>query len=461
MAAGVASASYSGGFDCELAEKPPEKIDIKCPICLTILREPQQMECGKIVCKSCITDVLAAGAVPTCPLCRRQRPDYWPDKNKKQFLCGMRVFCCHKPTGCDWQGELGDLDKHLNENPSPKKAFKGCKYTALKCKFCKKPFQRNNVGAHQQEACSKRPYTCQYCGHKATYIDIKEKHIPSECPKMPIPCPHCDVKYQRQHLDNHVAKFCELVRVPCKFHIVGCKEELLRKDMASHLKEANGSHVAMLNKCLEDCPNPSKQGQALTATCLELVHSDMQQLRHDKHSYMEQLRHSYEELVRILHLCVEHLKEYKLLYEQSNKKVEQLQSNLKQLRMQSDANVKQVQDDIKQQLQNSMRWLQTQGNAEMRQLQDDMEQLRVQSDAKVWQLKGEIEQLRDNAKQLKVQSNANVIKLQRDMKQAETLAKKQVEQSRSELIICCSVGVVLVAILLLWMANLTIHVSIM
>ena len=308
MAAGDASASCSGGFDCELAEKPPEKIDIKCPICLMILREPQQMECGKIVCKSCITDILAAGVVPTCPLCRRQRPDYWPDKNRKQFLCGMSVFCRHKPTGCDWQGELGDLDKHLNENPSPEKAFKGCKYTALKCKFCKKPFQRNNIGAHQQEACSKRPYTCQYCGHKATYIDIKEIHLPSECPKLPIPCPHCGVKYQRQHLDNHVARFCELVRVPCIFHIVGCKEELLRKDMVSHLKEANGSHVVLLNECLKDCPNPSKQCQALTAMCLELIHSDMQQLRHDEQSDMEQSRHSHQELERKLSLYVEHLK---------------------------------------------------------------------------------------------------------------------------------------------------------
>ena len=358
MAAGVGP---SGGFDCELAEKPPEKIDIKCPICLLILREPQQMECGKIVCKSCITDVLAAGVVPTCPLCRRQRPDYWPDVNRKQILCGMRVFCCHKPTGCDWQGELGDLDKHLNENPSPEKAFKGCKYTALKCKFCKKPFQRNNIGAHQQKECSKRPYTCTYCGHKATYTEIKENHLPSECPKLPIPCSHCGVKCQRQHLDNHVANFCELVCVPCKFHIVGCKEELLRKDMASHLKAANGSHVALLNECLKDCPNPSKQCQALTATCLELVHSDVQQLRHDEQSDTEQSRRSDEELERKLSLYVEHLKEYMLL---SNEKVELLRNKL----------------------EHDMELLRMQSVAKVKRLQNDMELLRTQSDASVWQL---------------------------------------------------------------------------
>ena len=314
-----------GGFDCELAEKPPEKIDIKCPICLLILREPQQMKCGKIVCKSCIIDVLAACVAPTCPFCRRPRPDYWPDVNRKQILCGMRVYCRNSNRGCEWQGELGDLDNHLNENPSPKKAFKGCNYTTLKCKFCKKLFPRNNINTHQQKECSKRPYTCQYCGHKATYTEIKENHLPSECPKMPIPCPHCHVKYQRQHLDNHVVKFCELVRVPCKFHIVGCKEELLRKDMAPHLKEANGSHVAMLNECLKDCPNPSKQRQSLIVTCLELLYSDVQQLRHDV-----KLHSNVEELLRDDYL--HNLKLLLKLFEQSKCKLEQLRGDMEQLR---------------------------------------------------------------------------------------------------------------------------------
>ena len=53
---------------------------------------------------------------------------------------------------------------------------------------------------------------------------------------MPISCQHCDVKYEQQHLDEHIARFCDLVRVPCRFHVVGCMEELLRKDMGSHLK---------------------------------------------------------------------------------------------------------------------------------------------------------------------------------------------------------------------------------
>ena len=111
------------------------------------------MECGKIVCKSCITAVLAAGIVPTCPLCMRIRPEYWHDINRKQLLCGIRVYCSHKNIGCDWQGELGYFDKHLNENPNPERDFEGCKYTILKCKFCKDPIQRDNLHSHQKKKC--------------------------------------------------------------------------------------------------------------------------------------------------------------------------------------------------------------------------------------------------------------------------------------------------------------------
>ena len=28
------------------------------------------------------------------------------------------MFCPNKESGCDWQGELGQLDQHLNVNPN-------------------------------------------------------------------------------------------------------------------------------------------------------------------------------------------------------------------------------------------------------------------------------------------------------------------------------------------------------
>ena len=53
-------------------------------------------------------------------------------------LYGFRVFCLNKESGCDWQGELGQLDQHLNVNAKNDKLSVGCVYTEVKCLYCNK-----------------------------------------------------------------------------------------------------------------------------------------------------------------------------------------------------------------------------------------------------------------------------------------------------------------------------------
>ena len=139
---------------------------------------------------------------------------------------------------------------------------------------------------------------CTCCGHKAPYNDLKEKHH-LICPKFPVSCQYCDVNYERQHLDEHIARFCDLIRVSCRFHVVGCTEEFLRKDMGSHLKAANETHIALLNKYLEDRPNPSQQCQSLTVICLEQSYSYMQQLHHRVEQLQNDERQSHHDVEQL------------------------------------------------------------------------------------------------------------------------------------------------------------------
>ena len=37
--------------------------------------------------------------------------------------------------GCEWEGDLAKLEKHLNENPSERTKVDGCLYVKIKCKF--------------------------------------------------------------------------------------------------------------------------------------------------------------------------------------------------------------------------------------------------------------------------------------------------------------------------------------
>ena len=45
----------------------------------------------------------------------------------------MTVYCTHKDKGCEWTGELRELDNHLNSDPPADKALPGCPYTLIKC----------------------------------------------------------------------------------------------------------------------------------------------------------------------------------------------------------------------------------------------------------------------------------------------------------------------------------------
>ena len=295
---GMATAAASG-YDCKFAgpRAPPDELETTCPICMLILREPHQVQCcGKIYCQSCITTALSGGK--PCPTCKAERPRHWLDKNTKQKLSGLHVFCPHRAedagdgiatgrgrkkretSGCDWKGELCSLDKHVNANPRPEERFKGCHYTLLDCGLCQEAILRQKLRAHQQNECPERPYKCKYCSYKDSYSKVTKEHSPT-CPKESICCQHCNKPFERQEIDNHVTNECELVSVPCDFSIVGCEVKLARKEVSPHLKGAIESHVTLLHKYIKSCPKPTRECLSLFASCLEQLVEEKQQIHRD------------------------------------------------------------------------------------------------------------------------------------------------------------------------------------
>ncbi len=61
-----------GGYECDWVEDPPD--DVKCQICLTVARDPQQhggnKGCGKIFCAVCIAAHQKNSQ--DCPNCKKQ-----------------------------------------------------------------------------------------------------------------------------------------------------------------------------------------------------------------------------------------------------------------------------------------------------------------------------------------------------------------------------------------------------
>ena len=234
------------GFDCEFTEEPPKYLQSHCPICLLVLREPFQVTCcGKSFCRQCIQRINAGGT--PCSTCNEVRFDSFQNKGLQQPLYGFRVFCSNKESGCDWQGELGQLDQHINLNPNKDKKYQGCAYTEVTCLYCNEPHPRHEIERHQTSQCAERPFTCSLCEYESTYTDVITNHSPV-CKCRPVECPNsCGTNnLQHQHLEEHVSTQCPLSYVECEFSDAGCDAKVYRKDLPSHLGENMVTHMSLL-----------------------------------------------------------------------------------------------------------------------------------------------------------------------------------------------------------------------
>ena len=238
----------SGGFACEIVDPPPEHLlQTECPVCLLTIREPHQVTCcGYSFCHSCIQQIKDKNK--PCPTCKKEGFSDFPDMRLKRALYALKVHCSHQKDGCEWTGELGQLDAHLNEDPEPEKQLNGCQFVEIDCLYeCGDRLQRRYMHKHQTELCTKRPFSCEHChNYESNYDDVIHNHWPG-CGSFPLHCPNqCGSFPQRQNIENHIDNECPLTTISCDFHHAGCTVKLPRKDMPEHLRENLITHMSLL-----------------------------------------------------------------------------------------------------------------------------------------------------------------------------------------------------------------------
>ena len=239
--------ALQGGFDCEFVENPPEAVQSECLVCLLILKEPwQTICCGKSYCQVCIEQLKADKKV--CAYCKKDINDF-PNVGLQQSLYNFKVYCVNKNQGCQWTGELRELDKHINSNPSQEKQLDGCQFVQLHCLHCTENFQRSIIDIHQNQHCPKRPFSCEYCKEfESNYQDITANHW-SVCGYYLVECPNkCGKTLYRNILKNHTANECPLTVVNCDFQRAGCDVRLPRNKMPAHLNESMVTHISLSYK---------------------------------------------------------------------------------------------------------------------------------------------------------------------------------------------------------------------
>ncbi len=184
---------------------PPDP-EYFCPVTADLLlQDPHQTQCCGQHLSPQVANRLIEDGKP-CPMCNEEQFNTHPDKFFTRKVRQLIVYCSHKKSGCEWMGELGELNEHTI-------------------------------------SCSMRPWKCPYCNFQSTYNIGITNHAP-QCDYHLVPCPnHCEVgTFPRAHAEKHLLD-CPLQLVDCEFASAGCDERVPRKDLARHMTESAQRHL--------------------------------------------------------------------------------------------------------------------------------------------------------------------------------------------------------------------------
>ena len=216
-----------------------------CPVTFGVLRKPHQtLCCGNHLSQETVS-TLEQSRGP-CPLCKKKVLSTVPDKFFERKVNQWKVRCQNKDLGCEWEGELGSLEKHLNKNL----VEGGCQFVAVACPYsCSQHFLRCQLEEHKRSRCPVRPFTCQYCNLEDTYNAVTSRHW-SVCEKYPLECPNeCgETEIHRKDIARHLDGTCPLQVIKCEFSCTGCKVECQRQHMQAHLDENVEIHLAKVSQ---------------------------------------------------------------------------------------------------------------------------------------------------------------------------------------------------------------------
>ena len=187
----MAAKSSSRGYEVNFVKKPPNEIETNCPICLDVLLDPKLATCcGHSFCANCVGNWEEEGK--PCPLCNKQIK-LVNDKRLARILNGYKVYCPNKDKGCEWTGELGQLEDHLNHrNPRL-----GCQFEEVQCGSCQN-------------------YQCE-----------------------------------RRLLSHHISNECLNHNVECEYRYIGCEFKNPRRELRAHIKDCVDVHLSLMAKYMK------------------------------------------------------------------------------------------------------------------------------------------------------------------------------------------------------------------
>lgn len=223
------------GYDVEF--DPPLESKYECPICLMALRNAMQTPCGHRFCKNCIEKSIRDTG-QRCPVDNEMLSEeqLFPDNFAKREILSLTVRCPN--AGCSEKMELRHLENHLSQ----------CEFSTVPCPHCQRAVRKTMVDQHAAEECPRRPVSCPDC---VTYYIYEEKPLhEQQCPFANVTCQYCEMDLLRDQLESHCDTDCPKAPIACNFSIFGCKERMLRHDLAQHMQEFTQMHMRFMAEFL-------------------------------------------------------------------------------------------------------------------------------------------------------------------------------------------------------------------
>lgn len=229
-------------YDYEVVEKGKE--DFKCVICLNLMKDAMQLECVHGLCESCLDDLendsRKRGVQFCCPHCREEihREQVYPAKMVDKMILSVKVKCKNTTKGCDWIGELGNMQDHLT---------KECNFYPVTCPFkpCEEKVERYTLTDHQIN-CPYKPVACKYC--RSTFFISKIQDHHQKCDKYPVECPNsCSEELMERGAVEEHRNVCGKEIVLCEFSAFGCNFTCHREDMSVHNQDVS-RHLSLTVK---------------------------------------------------------------------------------------------------------------------------------------------------------------------------------------------------------------------
>ena len=223
------------GYDYQFLEPGPSD-DQKCPICHLVVRNAYQVNCcGKILCEGCLMKYRMQSG--RCLMCRTHIGDkYFKDTRSDREIKSLKVYCDNKEAGCDWTGEVREIEEHLEE----------CGYRKVGCKDCMEKILELKMKTHLSDECPMRYYKCTLCDKQDTYKFITVDH-PKVCPEVVTKCTNrcCLKRLKRRNMPSHL-EACPKQVIDCPFKGMGCSFTSKREDLVRHVEKEVTAHMELV-----------------------------------------------------------------------------------------------------------------------------------------------------------------------------------------------------------------------